>query len=256
MTVITKVLLILQISLAANPALNLSPPRHQSLSPRPDEGARPQPLLDKLPENNPAYWAGFLGGHPNFPAPPPEPPARINSYSHPPPGIPVVDLHQNLLTFFSNPPNFQQILNQLNQPPPLSPCQTLYSPLGATQDPSWALAPSVAQPMSHLCRLTSSGPVNFAEVEHPNMFPPWAPTFLSPPQQHVFSPFSFPGTMWSQPRPIMSPQPTHMMTTPVSQKRRLPPSPEFSPKGNYIGQHSQGLGGHYADSYFKKKKSN
>jgi hypothetical protein len=34
------------------------------------------------------------------------------------------------------------------------------------------------------------------------------------------------------------------------------PSPEPSPEANYVGQHSQGLGGHYADSYFKRKKRN
>lgn len=38
-------------------------------------------------------------------------------------------------------------------------------------------------------------------------------------------------------------------------KRRLniPPSPEQSPEGSYVGQHSQGLGGHYASSYLTKK---
>ena len=38
-------------------------------------------------------------------------------------------------------------------------------------------------------------------------------------------------------------------------KRRIniPPSPEQSPEGTYVGQHSQGLGGHYASSYFSKK---
>ena len=38
-------------------------------------------------------------------------------------------------------------------------------------------------------------------------------------------------------------------------KRRLniPPSPEQSPEGTYVGQHSQGIGGHYASSYFSKK---
>ncbi|XP_070597576.1 ribonucleoprotein PTB-binding 1 [Erythrolamprus reginae] len=46
--------------------------------------------------------------------------------------------------------------------------------------------------------------------------------------------------------------------TPIGgQKRafsRLLPSPEPSPEGSYIGQHSQGLGGHYADSYLKRKR--
>ncbi|KAG5832822.1 hypothetical protein ANANG_G00295230 [Anguilla anguilla] len=35
---------------------------------------------------------------------------------------------------------------------------------------------------------------------------------------------------------------------------RLIPSPEPSPEGGYVGQHSQGLGGHYADSYMKRKR--
>ncbi|XP_026181835.1 ribonucleoprotein PTB-binding 1 isoform X1 [Mastacembelus armatus] len=48
------------------------------------------------------------------------------------------------------------------------------------------------------------------------------------------------------------------LKTPVgSHKRvfsRLIPSPEPSPEGGYVGQHSQGLGGHYADSYLKRKR--
>ncbi|XP_067276817.1 ribonucleoprotein PTB-binding 1 [Pseudorasbora parva] len=48
------------------------------------------------------------------------------------------------------------------------------------------------------------------------------------------------------------------MKTPIGgQKRlfsRLIPSPEPSPEGGYVGQHSQGLGGHYADSYLKRKR--
>ena len=45
--------------------------------------------------------------------------------------------------------------------------------------------------------------------------------------------------------------------SPISLKRKattIPPSPEASPQGPYIGQHSQGLGGHYADSYWAKKR--
>ncbi|KAJ7317246.1 hypothetical protein JRQ81_003408, partial [Phrynocephalus forsythii] len=46
--------------------------------------------------------------------------------------------------------------------------------------------------------------------------------------------------------------------TPVGGQKRafshLLPSPEPSPEGSYVGQHSQGLGGHYADSYLKRKR--
>ncbi|XP_060578959.1 uncharacterized protein LOC132735936 [Ruditapes philippinarum] len=47
------------------------------------------------------------------------------------------------------------------------------------------------------------------------------------------------------------------LATPQGQKRpfsHVLPSPEPSPEGDYIGQHSQGLGGHYADTYTKRQK--
>lgn len=45
--------------------------------------------------------------------------------------------------------------------------------------------------------------------------------------------------------------------TPRGQKRtchELLPSPEPSPKGSYVGQHSQGIGGHYMDSHLSKRQ--
>ncbi|KAM9493849.1 ribonucleoprotein PTB-binding 1 isoform 3-T3 [Clarias gariepinus] len=57
---------------------------------------------------------------------------------------------------------------------------------------------------------------------------------------------------------VFSAAPGSGAKTPVGgQKRlfsRLIPSPEPSPEGGYVGQHSQGLGGHYADSYLKRKR--
>ncbi|KAK2916651.1 hypothetical protein Q8A67_001025 [Cirrhinus molitorella] len=57
---------------------------------------------------------------------------------------------------------------------------------------------------------------------------------------------------------LFSAAPGAGMKTPIGgQKRlfsRLIPSPEPSPEGGYVGQHSQGLGGHYADSYLKRKR--
>ncbi|XP_036357466.1 ribonucleoprotein PTB-binding 1 isoform X3 [Octopus sinensis] len=50
---------------------------------------------------------------------------------------------------------------------------------------------------------------------------------------------------------------TTSLTSPIGQKRsysHLLPPPEASPEGAYVGQHSQGIGGHYADSYGKRKR--
>ncbi|NXA98746.1 RAVR1 protein, partial [Melanocharis versteri] len=48
------------------------------------------------------------------------------------------------------------------------------------------------------------------------------------------------------------------LQTPLGGHKRgssqLLPEPEPSPEGCYVGQHSQGLGGHYADSYLKRKR--
>jgi hypothetical protein len=38
-------------------------------------------------------------------------------------------------------------------------------------------------------------------------------------------------------------------------KRHFPlPSPEASPEGTYVGQHSQGIGGHYQQSHLQKRQ--
>ncbi|XP_053707837.1 ribonucleoprotein PTB-binding 1 isoform X1 [Synchiropus splendidus] len=59
-------------------------------------------------------------------------------------------------------------------------------------------------------------------------------------------------------QPNFPPELGNTLKTPIgSHKRvfsRLIPSPEPSPEGSYVGQHSQGLGGHYADSYLKRKR--
>nr|XP_008174237.1 ribonucleoprotein PTB-binding 1 isoform X3 [Chrysemys picta bellii] len=57
--------------------------------------------------------------------------------------------------------------------------------------------------------------------------------------------------------PNSHPHGSHSKTPIGGQKRafsHLLPSPEPSPEGGYVGQHSQGLGGHYADSYLKRKR--
>uniref|UniRef100_A0A6A7FUY5 Ribonucleoprotein PTB-binding 2-like n=2 Tax=Hirondellea gigas TaxID=1518452 RepID=A0A6A7FUY5_9CRUS len=48
---------------------------------------------------------------------------------------------------------------------------------------------------------------------------------------------------------------TMVYNTPTKRKSRMLPSPEPSPEGGYIGQHSQGLGGHYQSSYMPRKRT-
>ena len=42
----------------------------------------------------------------------------------------------------------------------------------------------------------------------------------------------------------------------LKRKLAIPPGPESSPDGPFIGQHSQGIGGHYADSYWRNRSEN
>uniref|UniRef100_A0A3P9CT10 Ribonucleoprotein PTB-binding 1 n=1 Tax=Maylandia zebra TaxID=106582 RepID=A0A3P9CT10_9CICH len=78
----------------------------------------------------------------------------------------------------------------------------------------------------------------------------------SPPLSSYFSSGSESSCNGSLPTPKLN-RVSKSFTPIGSQKRtfsRLIPSPEPSPEGGYVGQHSQGLGGHYADSYLKRKR--
>ncbi|KAG7316880.1 hypothetical protein KOW79_019178 [Hemibagrus wyckioides] len=91
----------------------------------------------------------------------------------------------------------------------------------------------------------------------------------SPPGSSYFA-FGAPGTAPStqlnkavakppmMPSSVFSAAPGSGVKTPIGGQKRLfswlIPSPEPSPEGGYVGQHSQGLGGHYADSYLKRKR--
>ncbi|XP_051569566.1 ribonucleoprotein PTB-binding 1-like isoform X2 [Myxocyprinus asiaticus] len=103
----------------------------------------------------------------------------------------------------------------------------------------------------------------FSDPGSPFSYPP------SPPQSSYFSfgaPTSIPSTQLNKAvgmppmthSSLLSAAPGAGMKTPIGGQKRLfshlIPSPEPSPEGGYVGQHSQGLGGHYADSYLKRKR--
>lgn len=95
-------------------------------------------------------------------------------------------------------------------------------------------------------------------VQHPSlaMPPPASPNLPPPPP---IAPPSSRVVGLPSPPPPSHPPPHHVITsTPQAVKRKasIPPSPEESPEGRrYIGQHSQGLGGHYAESYWSNKRT-
>ncbi|XP_062618535.1 ribonucleoprotein PTB-binding 1-like isoform X1 [Saccostrea cucullata] len=67
--------------------------------------------------------------------------------------------------------------------------------------------------------------------------------------QSYKEPIQPPGTSRTENQPLLK--------TPQGQKRsysHLLPAPEPSPEGEYVGQHSQGIGGHYAASYTNKRQ--
>ncbi|XP_066531671.1 ribonucleoprotein PTB-binding 1 isoform X2 [Hoplias malabaricus] len=108
-----------------------------------------------------------------------------------------------------------------------------------------------------------SGPSSFSERASPFSYPP------SPTGSSYFSfgaPGSTPSTQLNKAvgmppvshSSLFSAAPGTGLKTPIGGHKRLfsrlIPSPEPSPEGGYVGQHSQGLGGHYADSYLKRKR--
>ncbi|KAF4525137.1 hypothetical protein B566_EDAN005079 [Ephemera danica] len=144
------------------------------------------------------------------------------------------DLQQHLGMLLSNPHNLNALLGTLVPPAFLAPQQQRQAP--PTAEAAWGLPPSPPPPPAAWVPPMGS-PLR-----------PWAPGSFPTPST---SPIVFAGCpgLWATT--------SHAPVTPVGQKRKynhILPSPEPSPEGNYIGQHSQGLGGHYADSYFKRKK--
>ena len=121
-------------------------------------------------------------------------------------------------------------------PPPPShphqPAMTMSNPQAAFLNPN---SMTFATPASMAMAMTPSSIMN--SIQH-------VPTLTAASGYH-YNQHGAIGT------PVMTP------STPVGhglkRKISIPPSPEQSPEGPYIGQHSQGLGGHYASSYLSKK---
>ena len=131
-----------------------------------------------------------------------------------------------------------------------------FSPLAGV-DPSWLLQQKASDGAALVSTPLGPSIVTVPVVSKATMLPGWPGSFVATPGAiPVFTSAEWPGVrihphVVSQPSTPIS---HHVHHYTAGQKRKLLPSPEKSPEGNYIGQHSQGIGGHYADSYFKKKR--
>ncbi|XKL61535.1 hypothetical protein PGB90_008592 [Kerria lacca] len=232
--------------------------------------AVPPPVIDKIPysqplsltmkDKYPVLWNDVIGQTvPNGTFSPIIPTITSDSTTPPfavrPTPIPAnfvqevinlpLNVQQNILNILNNTTPVSLSVPQVhNVPPPVS-----FSSL--TVDPTWILQKTSETLVSPITPSLITVPIGTKSVI-PNSWPS-IPSFIPPGNIPVFT-----TAEWHNlrgPSTVISSQPsTPVMHHYAGQKRKLLPSPEKSPEGNYIGQHSQGLGGHYADSYFKKKK--
>jgi len=133
-----------------------------------------------------------------------------------------------------------------------------HSPMYAGQAPPTSMAAAVAASQrmysASMYHQLPGKPVGYPQHGSTASYPPTAqfPTYGS------FAPSSLAGSV---PMPMANGgavvTSTTGYSTPTKRKNisggRMLPSPEPSPEGGYIGQHSQGLGGHYQSSYMRKK---
>ncbi|XP_063601909.1 ribonucleoprotein PTB-binding 1-like [Penaeus indicus] len=131
-------------------------------------------------------------------------------------------------------------MEQPPPPPPVSsaPAFLFASPVTSRVTTSWS-PPPMAPPPALLQ----------PPILHPAALPPH-PRLLNPL-------YLTPTKGMAPPAHSFGPAPPHAgYTTPIGHKRKsnhILPSPEPSPENGYVGQHSQGIGGHYQDSYLTKK---
>ncbi|RXG54874.1 Ribonucleoprotein PTB-binding 2, partial [Armadillidium vulgare] len=182
----------------------------------------------------------------------------------PPPPIPTSIAGPPPSTILTHPPIYQA------PPHSTDPVMSLLLRAAETGRPEQYLTPVEAPPPFILAPPRVPPPPVVASTWSGAATPPpqgifHAPVFsqqTSPLPPRLYSPAFYltPGRTVAGPHPLISPSiqiGVGGFSTPVGQKRKSShflPSPEPSPENGYIGQHSQGIGGHYADSYLTKKK--
>lgn len=137
-------------------------------------------------------------------------------------------------------------------PTPTTPTYPFGSSLSLNLDQPWpknAQTPPTDAYLASPIAVPEKSSVSYSSSSTWSSMPSIAST---PSPQSMYSPLA--PNIWT-PTSSTSSLPSQQETS-RGQKRGIPPSPEVSPEGMYIGQHSQGIGGHYADSYLKRNKKN
>lgn len=191
------------------------------------------------------------------------PPPHIST-SAPPPLYPSSPLMSMLLTAAAQPAK-----PALLGDGPLRPDHP-----AAAYIPAHLAPPPMEQPPPPPPPVSSAPAFLFASPVTSRVTTSWSPPPMAPPPALLQPPILHPAALPPHPRLLnplyltptkgmappahsFAPAPPHAgYTTPIGHKRKsnhILPSPEPSPENGYVGQHSQGLGGHYQDSYLTKK---
>lgn len=166
-----------------------------------------------------------------------------------------------LLTVAAPPSGLPTYLHHCNSYPPPPIQQPLSSPSSscassAATSTSTLTASGTWNHVLGQVRTLSSGPSSLGSTGSRGSSPTSSSSPSTSPARHVHPPHMNNASSFVTPVQQQGTKRKYNGSTGHNNNNHVLPSPEPSPEANYVGQHSQGLGGHYADSYFKRKKRN
>ncbi|VVC45122.1 RNA recognition motif domain [Cinara cedri] len=137
-------------------------------------------------------------------------------------------------------------------PTPTTPTYPFGSSLSLNMDQSWSKSTQTSTVDAYITSPIAAPEKSSVSYSPSSTWSSMQSITSTPSPQSLYSPLA--PNIWTPTSSTCSL--SNQQDTSRGQKRGIPPSPELSPEGMYIGQHSQGIGGHYADSYLKRNKKN
>jgi len=164
-----------------------------------------------------------------------------------------------LLTVAAPPSGLPTYLHHCNSYPPPPIQQPLSSPSSSSASSVATSTLTASGTWNHVLgqvRTLSSGPSSLGSTGSRGSSPTSSSSPSTSPARHVHPPHMNNASSFVTPVQQQGTKRKYNGGHNNNNNNHVLPSPEPSPEANYVGQHSQGLGGHYADSYFKRKKRN